>query len=588
MADETSKSAKPRGPIHYDLLSQPAPDFELMCFRLIRLEHPEVEKPADVSDGGADALLPKPGGGYARAWQAKHFPGTINWTRCRESFAAALAAYSPDRYTFCFPRNLTKREITTFDRHFRAPGNPVAVDYWNGDELQARLTDSDRARAVAGHFFDADGEKLDAIKRAALAKGTLDTPGDALDRMRPVGEFLDRSDPYFSYSATTFREGSPAEAPISERAIMSVQQSEDGIVSRLDVVPNDAEALELFAPQGKMTFDAEVYRGIAEALARGEEVVAEDVEVTWEQLPPALAEDVGRPMRAQVRIGPAERRAQPPAPWRARIAARNGEDRAHFDLDLETVDPPPDWEGCLEGTRAGLTLRILFRRTETGGESTLNYRYSLGATPAREQLRALRLLDLLKRDGGTMTITDRGGGDREISLATGAPDDTEPMEALTAFLKTIVEIEKETGMSIAVSPETFTTAHFQGAATVAAALRRGGFNVVFEQLEVQVGEEEFRSMGDGGPILIERDIEANVLDSRIPLGRTRLELADSESEVLSLRPDGSRLLRLRPKGGAPAELFERIIRTKRAKRPPPPPRKRRGKGGRSRRRRGRS
>lgn len=588
MDQDKPKPARARGPITYDLKGQSYGDFELMCFRLIRLDYPKVEKPHDVSDGGADALLAEPGG-YARAWQAKHFPGSINWTECRKSFESALANYEPKQYTFCFPRNLTKAELRTFDKHFRQADNHVLVDYWNGDELQARLSDTDRGRAVAAHFFDDDGEKLDAIKRAALAKGTLDTPHDALERMQPVGEFLAQSDPYFSYSAATYREASPAQTPIAKGAIMSVERSEGGIVSRLDVVPNDAEALDLFAPRGTMTFDAGVYRKLAEGLARGEAVTADDVVVNWEQLPPALSEDIGQPMRAQVTIGPAVK-PQPPAPWRARVKVQTGADSAGVDLDLKPVDPPAGWEGCLEGAFAGLTLRILVRRTETGGESTLKYHYSLDSSPARDQLQVLRLLDLAAREGGTMSILDRDGGDRQVSLATGAPEDRDPLYALTAFLESIVEIEDWAGVRLPVGPEKFTNEYFQGAATVAAALRRGGFHILFHQIEVSVTPEEFAGMGQGGPVLIEREISATVLDQEIAIGTTRIELPDSDCEQLVLQPDGRQLVRLTPKGETPAKLLERIVNPKSQRPPPPPPRKgsKSRRRGRRRRRGGRS
>jgi hypothetical protein len=60
MAAEARQSLVPaRGPVKYDLLDMPEDEFELLCFRLIRLEYPAIEKPSESSDGGADALLPK-------------------------------------------------------------------------------------------------------------------------------------------------------------------------------------------------------------------------------------------------------------------------------------------------------------------------------------------------------------------------------------------------------------------------------------------------------------------------------------------------------------------------------------------------
>jgi hypothetical protein len=88
--NDPERPLAPRGPVTYAFKAMTDGDFDKMCFRLIRLEFPAAIKPAEVADGGADALLPKPGGGYARAWQAKHYPNAIKWDRCRESLAADL------------------------------------------------------------------------------------------------------------------------------------------------------------------------------------------------------------------------------------------------------------------------------------------------------------------------------------------------------------------------------------------------------------------------------------------------------------------------------------------------------------------
>lgn len=232
--DDSEPPLKPRGSTAYDFKAMADADFDRMCFRLIHLEFPDAIKPAEVGDGGADALLPKPGGGYARAWQAKHYPAAIKWGECKKSLADALKNYHPDRYTFCFPRPLTKRELGTFDKHFRNAESPIPVDHWNSEELAIRLGRSPEGLVIARHFFADDSDQLEAIKRAAIAKRSLDTPSDALEHLRPAGELLASSDPYFSYPAAVYQEGGP-EMPVAEDAVMSITQSEGGIVSRLDV-----------------------------------------------------------------------------------------------------------------------------------------------------------------------------------------------------------------------------------------------------------------------------------------------------------------------------------------------------------------
>lgn len=403
--------------------------------------------------------------------------------------------------------------------------------------------------------------------------------------MTPVGEFLAASDPYFSYAASVYEEDSPAQTPVADGVVMSVQQSEGGIVSRLDVIPNDQEALELYAPKGKMTFDRETYERIGEALGRGETVTADGIEVTWEQLPPGLSEDLDKPMKGTLTIGPSER-PRPPTPWKARVIASVGERQDTLDLDLKPVDPPDGWAGCLQGHFAGLILRVIFRPHDTGGEATLKYSYTLGANSAQDQLHALRFLDLIAQEGGTMRVVDRKGSDREFSLPTGAPENTEPLKALTAFLESIVEIEQWSGTRIAVSPEKFTDKYFREAATVAAALRRGGFNGQFHQVEMSLPDEQLELVQTGGEMLVERDLSAKVLDQEVELGRTRIQIHGYRFEELGNAPDGNHLVRLTPKSESSSKVFEQIIKPKVTKPPPPPPRKR-GKRKRSKRRGGR-
>src|SRR6266576_1991391 len=106
------RSIKAKGPPHFDLLGMSDEAFETMNARLIRLEYPDAFKPANVSDGGADMVLPKEdGSGYARCWQSKHYP----------------------------------KKIGVLD---------IRVDYWNGEELQAHLTGSEPGERIARRFFD--------------------------------------------------------------------------------------------------------------------------------------------------------------------------------------------------------------------------------------------------------------------------------------------------------------------------------------------------------------------------------------------------------------------------------------------------
>lgn len=562
----------------------PDEQFELLCYRLIRLEHPEVEKPSESNDGGVDALLPKAGGGYERAWQAKHYPDAIRWDKCKKSFAAAKDNFAPEHYTFCFPRNLTKGEQKTFDKHFRGDRVAIPVDYWNGDEIQARLTETPEGQVVAKHFFKDDGKTLEEIKRAIEAQGPLDTPEDALKRMRPIGEYLAASDPYFTYAGSTY--GKDAETKPHDGTIMSVLESDERTISRIDVVPNDPEAMELHAPKGTMNFPIEVYREAEEALARGEDFTAEGIEITWEQLPPAFGEQVGRSQRADVTIGPVTPRR--PAPWDARISVKNGGDRARIDVDLRPVDPPDGWEGALQGTSAGLTIRVLTRRVGEGGEASFKFSYTLSNAPAREQLEALRFMDLMVKPGGTMRIIERRPSEREATLQTGAEEDNEPLDALRTFLGWIVEIEDWTGVSIRVGPDDFTQVNFESVAQIAAALRRNGFKVKVGEIEVVQPPGAPREIPKKGPVVMRRDLWAVVLGQKISVGTGQIVLEDYEFRERGYDDDGNRLLALRPANPEAAETIEKIAKPKTTQKPPPSPKKKnRKRRGRGRRRGGR-
>jgi hypothetical protein len=588
LPDESKQDNTPvshRGPVEYDLVGMPDPDFDRLCYRLIRLEHPNAIKPTESGDGGADALLPAPGAGYERAWQAKHYPKAIRWTECRKSFEDAIANYEPAAYTFCFPRDLSGREQQTFDKHFRNGRVEIPVDFWNGSEIQARLTESDAGKRVAAHFFKDDADQLKAIERAALAKGELSTVGDALERMNPIGGFLAGSDPYFSYPAAIYEAGEAAKTPVAEGAVMSVEQPSGALIARIDVVPRDEEALELFRPKGTITFPVETYERLQEAVRRGEATSAEGLEVTFEQLPPALSEDIGKPMVGTVSFEPDRSRA--PKPWDARFVGRLGDLSETVDAKLEPAAPPSGWDGCLEGGFAGLSVRFLFRRRGEGGQMAVNYSYRLGEASARDQLKVLRFLDIVSEPGSTMQVVDKKDRERELLFDGGALDDDADTSALMAFFECIVEIESWTGERIPVKPADFTDENFRQATSIAAAIRRKGFKARFEQVELALPEENLGVVESGRELVIEQGFGGKVFGKEVDLGQARVQVDEYRVEHLGKDEEGHYRVRLRPVDEESAEVFQHIAPPRRTRRPPPPPRKKKSRG-RSKRRGGRS
>jgi hypothetical protein len=528
---------------------------------------------------------PRPGRDNERAWQAKHYPDSIRWDKCKISLADAIKNYEPDAYTFCFPRDLSGTEQKTFDKHFRNAQISIPVDFWNGSEIQARLTETDAGKTVAGHFFDNDGETLQEIKRAALAKGELSTVGDALERMNPIGEFLGKSDPYYSYPAAIYEADGGSETPIARGSVMSFQQSSDGVVARVDVVPRDQEALDLFAPKGTFTFPRETYERVEEAMARGEAVTAEEVEVTFDRLPPAFSEDVGKPMTGSVTIKPEQPR--PPKPWDARFVGKLDDQRETLDVRLEPTEPPEGWDGCLEGSYAGMTARLLFRRSGAGGQMQLTYNYQLTDRLARDQLRVLRFLNIVSNQRSTVEIIDKKDRERTFSVEGGAPDDTADTSALLIFFEGIVEIESWTAISLPFKPEDFTEENFQMVTTIASAIRRKGFDARFEQVELALPEEKLGVVETGKELVIEQGFGGEIFGQELDLGRTRVEISGYLVERRGEDSNGNLLVGLVPTSEEGAKVFQHLAPPTKKKKPPAPPRKRKSRS-RSRRKSGRS
>lgn len=568
----------PRGPVEYDLLRMHDEDFEAMCHRLVRLEFPAAEKPAKSGDGGADILLPKSGGGFERAWQSKHYPKQIRWAECQKSFDDAVRNYNPESYVFCFPRDLSGKEIRTFNSRFRNGQVRVSVSYWGKSEILARLTESPEGRAIAKHFFGDDGDAIADIKRTVDAGGKLESANDALARLKPVAEYFNASDPYFSYAGSSFPDGIETSPP--EGTILSLSESSAKTTQRIDVVPNDEEAIELYGPKGKVSFPDEIAMEAHEALSRGLPFYAEKAELTFDQLPPALGDHIGRPMEGSVSFSPLN--PPPPAPWDAQLTVTRGEERVEVEVDLKPVAPPDGFDGALEGTWAGMTVRVLTLWEGTEGRAQFSYSYSLSDGSAREQLKALQFVDLASKPDGTLEIVDRHNSKRTASLETGAADDQQPLEALEAFLGWIVEIEDWSNTKLPVKADSFTTENFESVGQVSASVRKGGLDVVIHEFEFEESTEgDLDSLDQGGPIVMRRSVGARLLGVEIPLGRSQLVVEHYDVFEVLGRSERRNVL-VRPKPGHET-AFERIAKPN--QKPPPPPRKRTSKKARKRSRR---
>lgn len=596
MSDD--KLIRAKGATRYDLVGMSDEKFESMCARLIRLEFPDAFKPADTSDGGADMALPKDGGGYVRCWQSKHFRRNVPWTKCQKSLAAARKNWDPEHYTFCFPRELTIGEQKTFDKHFRGPDTDIKVDYWNGEELQARLNGSDEGQRVGRTFFEDTELDRENTYRALEAGGRLDTPMDALDRLTNIGGFLAGKDAYFSYPAVTHETDGSA-PPVTPGSVMSYATSDGHIDSRTDVVPRDAEAMERYGPQFVLQpTDSEEGRRASKrlqnALREGTAVeIQEGLDVTFTQMPPAYKDIVGeRLVGGTVQLGPVERLRPAAPPWTARMRASTDVAVASLVVRLQQGDVVPDgWDDAFVGRYGGLQVTAMFRRRGTGGELRWNFRHARDDSPAREQVAALQFV---KAACGTGEILFSDAGD------TGRPDlriPTTPAEfpaeaqALLAFLEDVQTIEEWADVEY-VLPDTVSALEARDVAYIANIVRNQGRSITWKNFEMVVRRPGVQPLRDGRLLRVETKASADLFGRVVPLGYSRMELADYRVAAVQPAPGqpDSFHVRIEPVDGSGAAIFEQLLkdRTRGTKRPPPPPRKgkhnRGRKGGKKKRR----
>jgi hypothetical protein len=578
-----ARRIRPRGPVEHDLVGMPDDRFEAMVAQLIRLDYPDARKPANTSDGGADMLLPDEADGYDRAWQSKHFTKRPNWTKCRESLAAARRNYDPSHYTFVFPRDLTVAEETTFTKHFRGDDVDIKVDYWNATELQARLTSSPEGERVARNFFedvDAHNEKLYA---AIEAGGKVETVPDVMDRMTNLGEVLATKDSYFSYPGVTHEVGEPHPPP-TPGAVMSVETYTETQATRVDVVPRHEDAMEEYGPAFTLhpvegPEGERAHKLLQEALREGTEVeIDSGLEVEFTRLPPGLKDTVGQRLAGTVRMGPATRQPLPVLPpWRARLRAKGDEATETFDLDMLPVEDVPDgWDHALRGTRGGLTMTALFRRTETSGEMSWTFNYTFDRSPVREQLAALKFFRAMCQPG-TLTVADRSETRREViefELPVGEFD--EEMETLAAVLANIDTVERWADVTFPV-PETITAEEAHKFAVVAHHLRQGGAEVTWKHFTFTVPEASLAPLHRRSVVRVEQAMSAELFGQEVELGFGQVDVTAYRIASLAPTPHtpGHVDVRLEPQDAAAAKRFHRIVkaRTTARKPPPPPPRK---------------
>jgi hypothetical protein len=539
----------PLGPRKLPIEAMQDEDFQEMCHLLVRLDHPEARAMRNP-DGGSDTLLPRPAGGWERGWQMKHFPGSISFSKCRESLDRAVENYGIERMTFCFPRDLTVGQEKNFEKNLvgRHPG--VAVDYWNKSEILARLNGSEAGRRIARQFFGDPAHDTELALRTVRAQGPVETAEDAMERARPVGEILQQHDPFFAYPRAEYEDGH--DQPGHPAAVMSVFSSEGGLVERVDAVPRDADVLERHPLIVRFNFtDDEAGREAGEAMnaALRENrpfTGDEGIETTFENLPPLFEKDVGTVEKARVVLTP---KTPVPAPWIGELTARSDRWRETVTMNLGMLDRVPEgWDAGFEGTFAGLTLTVLFAWRGDHGEQQFKWRREASSAPAADQARALRFI-LALHGPGEFVMRDLVGGRPELRQPLDVSEVADATLGLLQIMEDIVVIEDWSGTTIAI-PEEFTGEDAHDVAVAAATVRRGELPVTVSDATIEVKPESIGDLETGRPVMFAQQIGVYVFDQEVPLGEGQLLLPPFEIEDQGPgEAEGTRRIVLRPVGG---------------------------------------
>lgn len=540
----------PKGPRPFSLKGLTDEQFEELCFRLALIEAPGLSRTANP-DGGADALLRAPGGGFARAWQAKHHTSGISWAKCRESLDRVIETYGVDRVTFCFPIDLGKNDQLRFDRELCRRHPEVHIDSWDASQIRARLTVSSEGERTARYFFGDPTGEPELLARMLRAGGPLTSVGDAIERLRPVGEFLDGYDPYFSNPQSQFPAG--AELPPTPGSMISLESRDGESTVRIDAVPRDAEAAKRYRPTLQVAFAGEEGRREAErferALARNRPVkVSAGVTVTFEQVPPAFADEIGRPFAAEVEICPRL------APWSAEFSVRAGEGEERVVMEMAALeDPPEDWDVVYEGRFGGIHATVSLREREDGAALAVKWSHSLDGSPARDQLQAVRLLMALVGEG-IFTLRDRRSRARLIHEPTQPEAPDERLPQLIKVLGDLVEIEEWTGVELEV-PNEISAREIDAISDAAAQIRARQAPFNSRKLSLVGPEEAIPQLVAGKNIKITDTLVAEILGEELELAQRTVTFPGVEVIDNGEVEPGRHAIDLLPAPGVPIELL---------------------------------
>jgi hypothetical protein len=555
MSDEAVSA---RGPRRFDFHGLSDDDFEELCVLVVLLEHPEAIR-LRAPDNGADSALPEGSDRrYTRCWQAKRFAGPPQWHKCRDSLDAAIGAYHPQRYTFCFAKDLTGNQEQRFKHHVVGRHLGVTVDWWGASKLTAALIATDQGERIARRYIDSPDVIAQAIAQAIQAGGPLETGADAFERMRAAAEWLAGRDPYYSY-LTSQHEPTIAEPALHPGAIISVERIGSDVVERIQAIPRNPNAIQGRLPGGVIHFDnTDEGRAALEQVNRafereGEVTIDRGIRVEFTNLPEAIVEFTGNdePEQVSIRIAPGRRPKL--MPWQATLAATSTRGNARFDVDLLPVSPSAGWEAEYSGARFGLRVAVRFRRSAEGAHANLEWTYTEEPSRSAAEKREVIMLLLTLHGAGRLDVIDRSRQRPTLPIDLQELPVPPAMEGWNLFLRDLAVIERAVGRRIDV-PDEIPSDAARVVRELAYILRGKASRMTVGRMEiVQTREAHAAFQHATGPLRITTDLEAELFGERLHFGTlvgdihdwTVVErLADPESDrvVVTVEPtsDASR------------------------------------------------
>jgi hypothetical protein len=443
-----------KGPEEYPLGDLTPERFEDLVFLLARGENSDVRH-VRAKDHGLDARLPDRGGRTLRGWQAKRFTGAIKWDQCQESVSRALPWWRPLRITFGFPKRLSGDEQMKFRKNLIEKFPQVRIDWWDHDELQRRMRDTEDGRRAAAWLFSHPDADRAALLRALAVGGELANAGQAAARAAEIQTFVDR-DPHFRYTVVSASADTP-ETPRAPQTLLSVEAEIDGRRVRFDAserypgARSDAglEGQLLFSDddegrRARAAFDSVLKDGGTVSVESGMSAEFVAVPVGLRGL---LPED---PVSGEVEITAVEDVPQSPPSSQPGLPMLVRAGDAELGLVFNPAEPPAGSGHAIAGSAGGLELFISLGDRPGERKPQMDWRWRLGEGDALAQLLACEVMLNAYRGELVELInpTDSSIGASAKLEEPGDSADLAELEDVRSFLSYVAEAEAWLGVPL--------------------------------------------------------------------------------------------------------------------------------------------